>query len=57
MIDIAEKIIEQQEGEFDPYDFKDRYEEALRDLIAAKEKGEKHDSRRAAARYLATSST
>ena len=41
MIDIAEQIIEQQEGEFAPAEFKDRYEEALRDLIQRKEKGEK----------------
>ncbi len=41
MIDIAEQIIEQQEGEFDTSGFKDRYEEALRDLIERKEKGEK----------------
>jgi DNA end-binding protein Ku len=41
MVDIAEKIIEQQEGEFEPATFKDRYEAALRDLIRRKEKGEK----------------
>jgi DNA end-binding protein Ku len=41
MIDIAEQIIEQQEGEFAPAEFKDRYEEALRELIERKEKGEK----------------
>ncbi len=41
MIDIAEQIIEQQEGAFDPAGFKDRYEEALRELIERKEKGEK----------------
>lgn len=41
MIDIAEKIIEQQEGAFDPDQFKDRYEAALRDLIRRKQKGEK----------------
>ncbi len=41
MIDIAEQIIEQQEGPFEPAEFKDRYEEALRDLIDRKEKGEK----------------
>jgi DNA end-binding protein Ku len=41
MIDIAEQIIEQQEGEFAPEEFRDRYEEALRDLIEKKEKGEK----------------
>lgn len=39
MIDIAVKIIEQLEGRFDPDEFKDRYEEALRELIRMKEKG------------------
>ena len=41
MLEIAEKIIAQQEAEFDPSEFKDRYEDALRDLIARKTKGEK----------------
>ena len=41
MIAIAEKIIEQQEGPFDPSKFVDRYEEALKALIAEKEKGHK----------------
>jgi DNA end-binding protein Ku len=41
MIEIATKIIEQQEGPFEPDKFEDRYETALRDLIARKEKGEK----------------
>jgi DNA end-binding protein Ku len=41
MIEIAEKIIDQQEGPFTPSEFKDRYEKALRDLIRRKEKGEK----------------
>jgi DNA end-binding protein Ku len=40
LTDIAEKIITQREGPFDPTDFKDRYEEALKELIRAKEKGE-----------------
>lgn len=39
MIDIAAKIIERQEGPFEPSEFKDRYEDALRDLIKRKEKG------------------
>jgi DNA end-binding protein Ku len=38
MIDIAAKIISQQEGDFDPTGFKDHYEQALRDLIKEKEK-------------------
>jgi len=41
MIAIAQKIIEQQEGPFDPGQFVDRYEEALKDLIKAKQKGHK----------------
>jgi len=41
MMDIAEKIIAQLEGPFDPDEFRDRYEESLRDLIRRKEKGEK----------------
>jgi DNA end-binding protein Ku len=39
MIAIAEKIIDQLEGEFDPTQFNDRYEEALKALIREKEKG------------------
>jgi DNA end-binding protein Ku len=41
MVAIALKIIEQKEGPFDPEKFVDRYEEALKALIAAKEKGQK----------------
>jgi DNA end-binding protein Ku len=40
MLEIAEKIIAQQSAEFDPTQFKDRYEDALRDLIKRKAKGE-----------------
>ena len=39
MLDIAEKIIAQQEGKFDPSHFRDRYEDALRELIERKKKG------------------
>lgn len=39
MIAIAEKIIEQQQGSFDPSQFNDRYEDALRALIQEKQKG------------------
>ena len=39
MIAIAEKIIEQQEGPFDPSQFVDRYEKALKALIEDKKKG------------------
>jgi DNA end-binding protein Ku len=41
MVDIAERIIEQLEGPFDPTQFDDRYEEALKGLIAEKQKGHK----------------
>ncbi|MGH6878573.1 MAG: Ku protein [Rhizomicrobium sp.] len=41
MIEIAEKIIAQLEGPFEPEEFKDRYEQALRELIRRKERGEK----------------
>jgi DNA end-binding protein Ku len=41
MLEIAEKIIEQQEGKFDPMTFKDRYEDAVRDLTAGKKRGQK----------------
>jgi len=39
MVEIATKIIEQQEGDFEPAMFADRYEEALKALIAEKEEG------------------
>ena len=39
MVEIAEKIIAQQSGPFDPSKFTDRYEEALKKLIAQKETG------------------
>jgi DNA end-binding protein Ku len=39
MVEIAAKIIEQLEGPFDPSEFNDRYEDALRALIKEKEAG------------------
>jgi DNA end-binding protein Ku len=39
MIAIAQQIIEQQEGPFDPEEFTDRYEDALHALIEEKRKG------------------
>jgi DNA end-binding protein Ku len=39
MVDIAERIIEQSEGPFDTSTFRDRYEEALRDLVRRKQEG------------------
>ena len=41
MIAIAEKIIEQREGPFDPSQFVDRYEDALKALIEDKKMGHK----------------
>jgi len=41
MVDIATRIIAQKEAEFDPSEFKDRYDDALRALIKAKQKGGK----------------
>jgi DNA end-binding protein Ku len=41
MIAIAEKIIGQKEADFDPSEFTDRYEDALRELIERKQKGAK----------------
>jgi DNA end-binding protein Ku len=41
MLDIAETIIEQHAGTFNPSSFKDRYEDAVRDLIAHKRRGRK----------------
>jgi DNA end-binding protein Ku len=39
MLQIAEKIVEQQSGDFDPSEFRDRAEDALRALIEDKRKG------------------
>ena len=41
MLAIAEKIVDQQSGDFDPAEFTDRYEDALRALIEEKSKGKK----------------
>jgi bifunctional non-homologous end joining protein LigD len=40
MIDIAQRIIAQKAGPFDPSEFKDRYEDALRALIESKRDGD-----------------
>ena len=39
MVDIATRIIAQKEAEFDPSEFKDRYDEALKEMVRAKQKG------------------
>ncbi|CAN5272920.1 Ku protein [soil metagenome] len=41
MVEIAARIIAQKEAAFDPTEFKDRYDEALREMIKAKSKGGK----------------
>jgi DNA end-binding protein Ku len=39
MIQLAEHILDSKKGHFDPSKFEDRYEDALRDLIQAKQAG------------------
>lgn len=41
MVEIATRIIGQKEADFDPSQFKDRYDEALKAMIKAKQKGGK----------------
>ncbi|WP_428156252.1 Ku protein [Brevundimonas sp.] len=41
MVEIASRIIAQKDTEFDPTRFKDRYDDALREMIKAKQKGGK----------------
>ena len=41
MVDIATRIIAQKEADFDPSDFTDRYDDALKEMIKAKQKGGK----------------
>jgi DNA end-binding protein Ku len=40
MVAIAETIIDRRSGEFDPTNFRDRYHDALRELVAQKTKGQ-----------------
>ncbi len=40
MVDIAARIIAQKDAAFDPTQFKDRYDEALKAMIKAKQKGQ-----------------
>jgi DNA end-binding protein Ku len=40
MVGIAESIIERRSGAFDPTSFRDRYQDALRELVAEKTKGQ-----------------
>jgi DNA end-binding protein Ku len=41
MVDIATRIIGQKQAEFDPSKFTDRYDDALKEMIKAKQKGGK----------------
>ena len=41
MVEIATRIIGQKETAFDPSQFKDRYDDALKEMIKAKQKGGK----------------
>lgn len=41
MVEIATRIIAQKEADFDPTTFQDRYDDALREMIKAKQKGGK----------------
>ncbi|MBU1345418.1 MAG: Ku protein [Alphaproteobacteria bacterium] len=41
MVEIATRIISQKEADFDPTHFKDRYDDALREMIKSKQKGGK----------------
>ena len=44
MVAIAPAIIEQRTGTFDPKTYKDRYQEALRELIEAQDQGAPHQA-------------
>jgi DNA end-binding protein Ku len=41
MVEIATRIIGQKQADFDPTEFKDRYDEALKEMIRSKQKGGK----------------
>lgn len=41
MLELASHIVDTKRGEFDPAKFEDRYEEALKELIRKKQKGER----------------
>jgi DNA end-binding protein Ku len=40
MLDLAEKLIEQKSGKFDPSEFRDRYHDAVVEMVKAKIKGQ-----------------
>src|SRR4051795_6483533 len=41
MLELASHIVDTKRGKFDPQKFEDRYEDALKDLLKKKQKGEK----------------
>jgi DNA end-binding protein Ku len=49
MVAVAETIIERRAANFDPSDFRDRYQEALRELVESKAQGLPSAPKRAAA--------
>jgi DNA end-binding protein Ku len=40
MLELAERLIEQKSGKFDPSEFKDRYQDAVIEMVKAKVKGQ-----------------
>jgi DNA end-binding protein Ku len=50
MLDLALHIVETKKGKFEPQKFEDRYEDALKELIRKKQKGEKIEQPAAASR-------
>jgi DNA end-binding protein Ku len=50
MLDLALHIVETKRGDFDPEKFEDQYEDALRELIEKKAKGEKIERPKQSAR-------
>jgi DNA end-binding protein Ku len=40
MLELAQKLIEQKSGKFDPSEFRDRYQEAVLEMVKAKVKGQ-----------------
>ena len=49
MLDLAMHIVETKKGKFEPEKFEDRYEDALKELIKKKQKGEKIEAPKEAA--------
>ena len=47
MVAVAKTIIERRAGEFDPADFRDRYQDALRELVDSKAEGKSVTRKRA----------